>query len=92
MADMQTEIFIQKWFTYEFSSNVEPAVLERHNRASHIMFAPAKLHTESPFTWKSSDKNLMFCDEEAQLPLHVLSEPWTDDKVKLLQRLVRWST
>ena len=92
IVHLQTKIFAQKWFTSDFSSKVETAVLKLQEPAYQKRVAEANLRNKSSTnSWHSPGKNKVICSFGAQLPLQALSGPWTDEKVSFLHRLMRWN-
>lgn len=91
MSYLQTGVFAQKWFTLDFSSAVETAVLKLQEPAYQKRVAETELHNRTHSdSWQSPGKNKVIC-AFAQLPRHLLSGPWTDDRVDFLLRLKRWN-
>ncbi len=91
MSDLQTDVFAQKWFTLDFSSELETAVLKLQEPAYQKRVAEAELHNRTHSdSWQSPGKNKVICTF-AKLPRHALSGPWTDDRVNFLLRLMRWN-
>ena len=91
MKNLQTEILAQTWFTNEFSSKVEKAVLALQESAYQKSVAEANMYNETHSdSWHSPGKNKVTCDF-VRLPRHALSGPWTNDNINFLHRLMRWN-
>ena len=91
MTNLQSDIFARRWFTNDFSSKVEAAVLNLQESEYQQRVTETKLHNETHTdSWQSPGKNKVTC-AFATLPRYALSGPWTDDKIDFLHRLMRWN-
>lgn len=92
MIRLQIAILSSKWFTLEFSVQVENAVKKVQEHAYQQNKAAAKAFNDTCSNeWRSPGANKVLCTFGTYLPRHSLYGPWTDYKVNFLRRLVQWN-